>query len=251
MEIFEPGTRCPFTQHTFKNGEAGRKCLNCGKVLKNSAWQEKQKCFCDSTNFVEAVAAYSTPTQVIISTRVVPCRGNSASSTPNLPLSRPSSTARVSFREASTSNQSSSSSSSSSDSSKIVYLMLAGIIIFILFGFSSCVSNLFRNTPSTSLSTSSKKYPGWNFPRNECGDPNPPGDQKFYPVFINKTDSSVVNHVITYYCKDAYVMIRKKNGKEAIQVASFQNESRAAELVKILIDDSNINSAEVGEKTVN
>ncbi|NMG60027.1 hypothetical protein E1H12_16250 [Geitlerinema sp. P-1104] len=71
METFAVGTACCWTSHKFVAGEQGIKCLTCGKVMTNSAWEEKSQCRCSSTNIVPAIASNSTSSL---------CLGNSRSS---------------------------------------------------------------------------------------------------------------------------------------------------------------------------
>jgi len=56
MENFEAGVACCWSGHKFVAGERGRKCLTCGKVMTNQAWEEKRKCFSGHTNIVLATA---------------------------------------------------------------------------------------------------------------------------------------------------------------------------------------------------
>ncbi|RUS92676.1 hypothetical protein DSM106972_098500 [Dulcicalothrix desertica PCC 7102] len=58
METFETGVNCAWTGHKFRANERGMKCLNpnCPRVMKISAWNERRRCFCGSTNAVEAIA---------------------------------------------------------------------------------------------------------------------------------------------------------------------------------------------------
>lgn len=60
METFAVGTACCWTGYKFVAGEQAMKCLTCEKVMKTSAWEEKSKCRCDSTNVVSARASNST-----------------------------------------------------------------------------------------------------------------------------------------------------------------------------------------------
>jgi len=64
METFEPGLRSVYTQYTFRVGERGMKCLACGKVMTITEWDEKRRCFCQSTNAVPAIARPAPPTRL-------------------------------------------------------------------------------------------------------------------------------------------------------------------------------------------
>jgi len=56
MENFEAGVKCCWTGHKFVAGEQGMKCLTCGLVTKNPAWEEKRQCFRKHTNSILAIA---------------------------------------------------------------------------------------------------------------------------------------------------------------------------------------------------
>jgi hypothetical protein len=56
MENFEVGVKCCWTGHKFFVGEQGMKCLTCGLVTKNQAWEEKRQCFRKHTNSIPAIA---------------------------------------------------------------------------------------------------------------------------------------------------------------------------------------------------
>lgn len=60
METFAVGTACCWTGYKFVAGEQSMKCLTCKQVMTNSAWEEKSKCRCGSTNVVPARASNST-----------------------------------------------------------------------------------------------------------------------------------------------------------------------------------------------
>lgn len=60
METFAVGTACCWTGYKFVAGEQAMKCLTCPNVMKTSAWEEKSKCRCGSTNVVPARASNST-----------------------------------------------------------------------------------------------------------------------------------------------------------------------------------------------
>ncbi|WP_139240613.1 hypothetical protein [Geitlerinema sp. PCC 9228] len=59
METFEPGQKCCWTLHKFKENERGKKCLDCGRFMVNDAFSYEGKCFCGSTNVVPAIAIHS------------------------------------------------------------------------------------------------------------------------------------------------------------------------------------------------
>jgi hypothetical protein len=80
METFEPGVQSAYSTHQFREGEEGMKCLRpgCPRVMTLSEWQEKRRCFCQSTDAVRAIARSERPTRISVS----PNR-------PNPPISRP------------------------------------------------------------------------------------------------------------------------------------------------------------------
>jgi hypothetical protein len=98
-------------------------------------------------------------------------------------------------------------------------------------------------------SRSTKKY-NWKFPKSACGDRNPPGEQNFYPVYVNKVDSKTLNYIKRNYCKDAYLLVRKDSSKKSVQVASFAIKDKAFEFAQIMINDPNIDSGEVGNPSL-
>jgi hypothetical protein len=107
-----------------------------------------------------------------------------------------------------------------------------------------------RLKPSgTKLQSHSNKY-NWKFPKSACGDHNPPGEQNFYPVYVNKVDSKTLNHIKRNYCQDAYLLVRKESSNKSIQIASFAIKDKAMEFAQIMINDPNINSGEVGNPSL-
>jgi hypothetical protein len=106
-----------------------------------------------------------------------------------------------------------------------------------------------ENVNITSTPQSTNKY-NWNFPQSACGDGNPPGEQNFYPVYVNRIDSKTLNHIKRNYCQDAYLLVRKESSNKSIQVASFAIKDKAMEFTQIMINDPNINSGEVGNPSL-
>lgn len=64
METFEPGIQSAYITHQFKEGEQGMKCRSCPRVMTIAEWQDRRRCFCQSTNAVLAVARSSAPTRL-------------------------------------------------------------------------------------------------------------------------------------------------------------------------------------------
>ena len=89
--------------------------------------------------------------------------------------------------------------------------------------------------------------PTSEYPKAVCGDPAPstPGTYKLYPVFADYS-SGTLNYVVNNLCRDA-IQTTRKNGRSAIQVASFTNISRAVDFAAFL--EKRIGSGEVGEPT--
>ena len=105
-----------------------------------------------------------------------------------------------------------------------------------------------NHTPQQQANTSTRSQkPQWDFPLPSCGDENPPGEQRFYPVFVNKTDSQTLNYIRSNYCGDAFVIYREKFDKKSIQVVSFLNKDEAVRFAQIMLEDNRIRSGEVGE----
>ena len=89
--------------------------------------------------------------------------------------------------------------------------------------------------------------PTSEYPKAVCGDPAPstPGTYKLYPVFADYSPGTL-NYVVNNLCRDA-IQTTRKNGRSAIQVASFTNISRAVDFAAFL--EKRIGSGEVGEPT--
>lgn len=69
METFEPGVQSAYNTHQFREGEEGMKCLRpgCPRVMTMAEWEEKTRCFCQSTNAVRAIARSAPPTRIPVS----------------------------------------------------------------------------------------------------------------------------------------------------------------------------------------
>jgi hypothetical protein len=114
METFEPGITSAYSTHTFRVGEAGMKCLNCPRVMTMDEWEEKSRCFCQSTNAVRAVACSTPPTRLQTNLRPNLNRRNTISNTS--PVTSTTSTSSPRSTSSSSSNRSRSTSSLSSNS---------------------------------------------------------------------------------------------------------------------------------------
>ncbi|MEZ2239160.1 hypothetical protein [Microcoleus sp.] len=105
METFEPGITSAYNTHTFRVGEQGMKCINCPRVMTMDEWEEKSRCFCQSTNAVRAVARSAPPTRLQTNVRPQSNRQNAIPRTSPLTSTTSTSSPR-------------STSSSGSDSSR-------------------------------------------------------------------------------------------------------------------------------------
>ncbi len=276
-ETFEPGIRCPWTNYTFSTNDRGRKCSRCERVITLSAWQEKQRCFCDNTSLVEAIARTSTPTSIRIPTptpRPQPTPIPTPTSRPQ-PTPIPTPTPRPQPTPIPTPEPTSRQIQTSDDFYRclgygcgfLIYAVCFTPVLVILWFFWQLIStsDTFKEPQpqdhSTRLSTGSETSTSnsntvanhnntlsspWNFPRPKCGDSDPAGLQDFYPVYVNRTDSSTLQYIQSNYCGDAYPMTRTSVNQKAIQVASFRSKERAFEFSQIMLRDPSINSAEVG-----
>jgi ankyrin repeat protein len=128
----------------------------------------------------------------------------------------------------------------------IVGSLISGAMIIC---FVSIRGFIFTQSPTTNTNQSTNKY-NWNFPQSACGDRNPPGEQNFYPVYVNRIDSKTLNHIKRNYCQDAYLLVRKESSNKSIQIASFAIKDKAMEFAQIMINDPNINSGEVGNPSL-
>jgi len=87
----------------------------------------------------------------------------------------------------------------------------------------------------------------WKFPMPECGDKDIEGKQRFYPVFVNSINVKTLDYIRQEYCHNASIQLKALSENQAIQVASFHNKTTAFDFAKIMIEDPQIGSGEVGE----
>jgi hypothetical protein len=353
METFEVGVRCCYTQHPFRMGEEGMKCLSCNLVMKIDVWNTRQQCFCGSRNAVRARAGNSPPISfrdiprstcppieqpprsynpVATNLPINPSNIRTPSINTNNPIDRlpnwlvslfkfcvyifstvisaifyppifhsitdilsgflsPAETLNNKVEWSFTDlllyllqfpvafiwaflglamfivvcvlvSQSILAFSSwvfngntlRSGNRSVWYVGLFATIIAILLGLTWYTSSSKKISPpqETNITPSSTRTVSgsWSFPMPECGSDNPPGEQNFYPVFINKTDDSILRYIKRNYCNDAYIQSRESVERKSIQVASFRSKSQAQDLAQIMLDDPNINSGEVGAPTL-
>lgn len=142
----------------------------------------------------------------------------------------------------------------SSGNRPVQYIGLLAAILAILLGLKWYKSSSkeisppqeTNSTPSSTITVSGS----WSFPMPECGSENPPGEQNFYPVFVNQIDDYTLRYIQRKYCNDAFIKYRESVERKSIQVASFRNKSQAQELAQLMLDDRQINSGEVGAPTL-
>jgi hypothetical protein len=61
MERFDVNLKCTWTGKAFTLGTQAMKCRDCSKVMKVTAWEEKQRCRCGSTHVAAAIASPPAP----------------------------------------------------------------------------------------------------------------------------------------------------------------------------------------------
>lgn len=82
-------------------------------------------------------------------------------------------------------------------------------------------------------------------PLPECSTGSNLTGQRWYPVWVNDTDSATLDYVRKKYCSGAFVY-NVKPSRKVIQIAGFSEQSKALQLIKVLESDPKINSAEIG-----
>ncbi len=82
-------------------------------------------------------------------------------------------------------------------------------------------------------------------PLAECSTGSNLPNQRWYPVWVNDTDSATLEYVKKKYCSAAFVY-NVTSSRQVIQIAGFSEQSKAQQLIKVLESDSKINSAEIG-----
>ncbi len=263
MERFTSGINSVYTNHYFVAGERGMKCRNCNRVMTIEEWEEKRRCFCGSTDAVLAIAASDRETIQFPTPNPI---GSSDRGT----IQVPTPTNPTTFREfVSPPVRNSNRSFVNQDLSDWVGdilsiiqfhkkdLIYIAIILFLGINLFNSCSQPKPKTRYASVSSSQKNQPrvvrhpyNWRFPRSSCGDRNYSGLQKFYPVYVNRTDINTLNYIKRNYCRDAFITVRKQSGKKSIQVVSFSDRRKAFTFAQILLNDSGVKSAEVGEPTL-
>jgi serine/threonine protein kinase len=123
--------------------------------------------------------------------------------------------------------------------------ILALLIVIIPISLWGVAVYRFQQTQSKALDTPKVQF------QKSCGDSNLTGLQTFYPVFVNRTENSILHYIKKSYCGDAFIVTRKDKKIKSIQVASFLSKGKASEFAKIMIKDPKINRGEVGSPTRN
>jgi hypothetical protein len=110
-----------------------------------------------------------------------------------------------------------------------------------------------KQPPETGAKKPTNPFDRASFPKESCGDKLPNGSKtdtvNFYPVFIDYTESNL-RAVKANYCRDALKKLKKDQGKEVIQVASFTSEERANQFKEFLGNKLDGVSAKVGEPRI-
>lgn len=82
-------------------------------------------------------------------------------------------------------------------------------------------------------------------PLAECSAGSNLPNQRWYPVWVNDTDSATLEHVKKKYCSASFVY-NVTSSRQVIQIAGFSELSKAQQLIKVIESDPKINSAEIG-----
>ncbi len=82
-------------------------------------------------------------------------------------------------------------------------------------------------------------------PLAECGKGSNLPNQRWYPVWVNDTHPATLEYVKKKYCSAAFVY-NVTSSRQVIQIAGFQEQSKAQQLMKALESDPKINSVEIG-----
>ena len=261
MKRFTPGIDSAYATHCFVAGERGMKCLDCNKVMTMAEWSEKRRCFCRSTNVSAAVAVSDREPVRFTTNRINRTIFRNTSSTPanNANQRLVNQDLIELFENIVTFVQ--------SHKRDVVYSSIIFLLGVSLFNSCSQPSSPTRLTPvsnntnqprvvnnsASNISNSShfvsNSY-NWRFPRSRCGDTNYSGLQNFYPVYVNRTDVNTLKYLKQNYCRDAFILTRKKSNRRSIQVASFSDRNKAFAFERILLNDSRVKSAEVGEPSL-
>lgn len=212
METFEVGVKCVWTGHTFSSGEQARKCLNpnCPYVMRISAWQEKGRCFCGSTNTVEAIATTNNPTILTTNSRQ------------NSRTSGTSNTRRTSlnWRDTTSANSSVNSSNNpySIDNSSAFPKWLGyifGVGVFLFFLISVTLHKFDRESPDTFV-------------------------KKYYSLVNNRQYSSAWNHLSDFFKNKTSV-----NEKGYSSYLKYWKTVKRVEILRTRVESSYEKSATV------
>ncbi len=106
------------------------------------------------------------------------------------------------------------------------------------------VESTASSEPSVSPSVTSEL--SYNFPMSSCGDPDPPGVNTWYPVFVNNSEQ-ILRRLRFQYCGDAFRKYSEQRGRTYIQAASFLSQAKAQEFANFM--QTEVGSGEVGDIT--
>jgi hypothetical protein len=110
-----------------------------------------------------------------------------------------------------------------SHKSRLIFSIIAGLIVTIIF------SQIKSNPPPNSSPSTQKTYYPFSFPMTYCGNISAGGTNNWYPVYVNYSESNLIQ-IQKFYCCDA----EYDPSTNKIIVASFYNRAKADQLVAIL-----------------
>lgn len=162
METFEPGITSAYSTHTFRVGEPGMKCLNCPRVMTMDEWEEKSRCFCQSTNAVRAIARSAPPTRLQTNVRpqnrqnTIPRTSPVTSTTSTSSPRSTSSSGSNSSRYTSPVSSNSTNSNNSSGSRNFPFdIRACGTALALLLGLGWCTAQFAQSSRNNTQQTAS------------------------------------------------------------------------------------------------
>lgn len=117
---------------------------------------------------------------------------------------------------------------------RLIFSIIAGLIVTIIL-------SQIKSSPRPNSSPSSQKiYYNFYFPMSSCGNISAGGTNTWYPVYVNYSESNLIQ-IQKFYCCDA----EYDPSTNKIIVASFYNRAKADQLVAIL-KSKNFSTAYLG-----
>jgi hypothetical protein len=86
-----------------------------------------------------------------------------------------------------------------------------------------------------------------SLPLKNCQTSDSPSSKKLYPVWV-RYDDGVLKHIAENYCPYRFIK-NISSQRRVIQVAAFQEQSKASELARMLENDPKVKNGEVGIPT--